>query len=179
VPARHELGLGERQGLTGGDLDLDLHEVEPVDELRDRVLDLQAGVHLEEVELAVRPDEELARPGADVTAGTRRGDGDLAHALAHVGVDERARALLENLLVATLNTALALANEHTVPMRIGEDLDLDVMRPEHVLLEVDGVVAEARVFSPICRIAEAGGPMKIRPRFSHASTNSARSDKKP
>ena len=43
----------------------------PVTSSRDRVLDLQAGVDLEERDVAVRADEELAGPRADV-AGPRR-----------------------------------------------------------------------------------------------------------
>ena len=52
VPARTDLVLCERQPLAGGDAQLPLDEVEAGDELGDRVLDLQARVHLHEVELA-------------------------------------------------------------------------------------------------------------------------------
>ena len=54
MAARYELVLGERERLAGGDPQLLLDEVEAVDELGDRVLDLQARVHLEEEELARR-----------------------------------------------------------------------------------------------------------------------------
>ena len=40
--------LGERQRLAGGDAELLGHQVDAAHELGDRVLDLQAGVHLEE-----------------------------------------------------------------------------------------------------------------------------------
>ena len=42
--------LREGQPLSGGDADLPLHQVQPGDQLGDRVLHLQAGVHLQEVE---------------------------------------------------------------------------------------------------------------------------------
>jgi hypothetical protein len=35
------------------------------------VLDLQTGVNLEEVELALRIEQELDRPGADIAYGSR------------------------------------------------------------------------------------------------------------
>jgi hypothetical protein len=50
------------------------------------VLDLQAGVHLEEVELAAGVEHELDGAGADVGDRPGGGDGGGAHALAQVGV---------------------------------------------------------------------------------------------
>ena len=59
------------QLLAGGDADLLLHEVDAGDHLGHRVLDLDARVHLDEVELAVLV-QELERAGAavaDLAAG--------------------------------------------------------------------------------------------------------------
>ena len=50
-PVRRDVVLRERQRLAGGDAQLQLDEVEAGDQLGDRVLDLQAGVHLQEEEL--------------------------------------------------------------------------------------------------------------------------------
>src|SRR5690606_26178413 len=47
VPADLDVVLGERQRLTRGDPQLELDEVGLGDELGDRVLDLETGVHLE------------------------------------------------------------------------------------------------------------------------------------
>ena len=60
-------GVRQRRALGDGELQLD--EVEPGDELGDRVLDLQPGVHLEEPEAAVRLEQELDRAGTDVADG--------------------------------------------------------------------------------------------------------------
>ena len=54
VAARDERRLAEREPLARRDPQLLLDEVDAVDELGDRVLDLQPGVHLEEEELAAR-----------------------------------------------------------------------------------------------------------------------------
>ena len=51
-PCGSELVLAQRQRLAGGDAQLLLDEVDAVDQLGHRVLDLQPGVHLEEEELA-------------------------------------------------------------------------------------------------------------------------------
>ena len=52
-----DLVLRHRQGLAGRHADLPLDEVDAGDRLGHRVLDLQAGVHLEEEELAILIDE--------------------------------------------------------------------------------------------------------------------------
>src|SRR5690606_9721308 len=51
---------------AGGDAELLAHQVDAGDLFGYRVLDLQAGVHLEERHRAVSADEELAGAGADV-----------------------------------------------------------------------------------------------------------------
>ena len=50
-PADCELVLAAGQGLAGGDAELPLDQVLAGDHLGDRVLDLQAGVHLHEEEV--------------------------------------------------------------------------------------------------------------------------------
>ncbi len=78
VAAGSDLVLRHRQRLAAGDADLPLDEIDAGDHLGDRVLDLEAGVHLEEEELAVLIDE-LDRAGVVVADGL----GDLDRGLAH------------------------------------------------------------------------------------------------
>ena len=59
-------GVGVAERLAVGDAELLAHQVDAGDLLGDRVLDLQAGVDLEEGDRAVLADEELAGAGADV-----------------------------------------------------------------------------------------------------------------
>ena len=60
MAAGGDLVLAEREGLAGGDPDLLLDEVDAGDHLGDGVLDLDPGVDLDEVEVVVGVDEELA-----------------------------------------------------------------------------------------------------------------------
>ena len=76
-----EVFLAEGQGLSLGDADLELHEVLARDHLRDRVLDLEPRVHLEEVGGAVRVHQELEGPRVDVAGAAHEGHGEVAHAL--------------------------------------------------------------------------------------------------
>ena len=130
-PCERELLLGERQRLAGGDAQLPLDQVQAGDHLGHRMLDLQAGVHLHEVEASPSGvDDELDRAGADVADRPGRGDGGLAHA----GAQRRrscpgAGRLLDHLLVAALHRAVALEQVDAVAVAVGEDLHLDVARP--------------------------------------------------
>ena len=79
MAARHDVGLPERQWLGTGDAQLLLHQVDAGDHFRDRVLDLDARVHLEEIEmLRVLVDDELDRAGTSITDAARERNGDLA-----------------------------------------------------------------------------------------------------
>ncbi len=66
--------------------DLLLHEVEAGDHLGDRMLDLDPGVHLHEVEPPVDVEEKLQRAGTDVADVRRQRHRRLAHALAEQGL---------------------------------------------------------------------------------------------
>ena len=106
------------------------------------MLDLQPGVHLEEIEVAVLVDDELDRAGALVVDGLGQRHGLLAHRLAGLLVEKRRRRLLDDLLVAALDRAFALAEIDGVAMRVGQHLDLDMARIDDELLDEDAVVAE-------------------------------------
>jgi hypothetical protein len=127
----------------GRDADLLLHDVDAGRRLGDRMLDLHARVHLDEVELVVL-EQELERAGAavgDLAAGLGAA---LADAREQARGNPRRRRFLEDLLVAALHRAVALAEPHGVLVLVGQHLDLDVARRRQELLHVDGRVAERR-----------------------------------
>ena len=76
-PLQHDVVLRERQLLAGGDHQLLAHQVDAGDHLGDRMLDLDAGVHLDEVEAAVLV-QELERAGAAIADADAGLDADLA-----------------------------------------------------------------------------------------------------
>ncbi|MNH22558.1 hypothetical protein D3C79_824210 [compost metagenome] len=81
---RH-LFLGDRQGLAAGHANLPGHQVEPGNGLGDRVLHLQAGVHLHEEELATGIEQELHGAGAHVADGLGRAYRRFTHGPAQFG----------------------------------------------------------------------------------------------
>ena len=137
------------------------------------MLDLDPRVHLHEIELARgRIDDALDGAGvaiADVPAEPHRG---LAHAAAQAFGKPRGRALLDQLLVAPLRRAVALAQmQHVVG--IGEHLDLDVADVRQVLLDVHRAVAESGLGFARCRLEvrrDIRGPMDD----AHAAPAAAR-----
>ena len=118
------------------------HEVDAGHHLGDRVLDLEAGVHLEEEELAVLV-QELDGAGVVVAARLGHLHRGLAHRLAGLVGEARRRALLDELLVAALGRAVALADPHAVAVLVADDLHLDVAGPREVALDVALVAPEA------------------------------------
>src|SRR5829696_1439647 len=100
------LVLRHRQRLAGGDADLPLDEVDAGHDLGDGVLHLQAGVHLQEEELAVLVDE-LDGAGVVVTDGLGGLDGGRTHGVLDAVGQSRRRRLLDQLLVAALGRAVA------------------------------------------------------------------------
>ena len=138
--------LRDRQLLARRDADLLLDQVDAGDHLGDRVLDLQAGVHLHEEELVgpVGGDDELDGARAGVVDAAGGVAGGRADARPGRGVEQRRRRLLDDLLVPALQAAFALAEVDDVAVAVGEHLHLDVPGVQHEPLEEQRVVAERR-----------------------------------
>src|SRR3712207_4600755 len=102
----------QRQAV--GDAELLADQADAAGLLRDRVLDLQPGVDLEEGDRPVGADEVLHGAGA-VVAGLRAdGLGRLVDARPLLVGEERRGGLLDQLLVAPLQRAVASANDDHV-----------------------------------------------------------------
>jgi hypothetical protein len=142
VAADGHVVLAQRQALAGGDADAGLDDVDAGHHLGDAVLDLHARVHLHEIEVAGRVEQKLDRAGALVAGGAGGLDGGLAHARPQLGRDGRRGRFFDQLLVAALDGAVALAQVDGVAGAVGERLDLDMARLGDVLLDVHGAVAE-------------------------------------
>ena len=93
--------LHKRHPLPGSDPDLFVDKINAVDGLGDRMLHLQPGVHLDEMELSVLM-EELDGSCAGVGHRRDRIRAFGADFAAGSFIDARARCFLEQLLVAAL-----------------------------------------------------------------------------
>ena len=133
--------VGEGERLAGRHPKLHLHQVDPGDQLGDRVLHLQASVHLQVIETPVLV-EELHRAGVDVSAALRHRHCGPAHGLGRGGADPRGGGLLDQLLVAPLHRAVAGAQMQAAAVGVGQHLDLDVAGRGQVALQVELVAPE-------------------------------------
>src|SRR5688572_18942131 len=141
VAGDRDVGLADRQLPAAGDQQLFLDEIDAGDHLGDRMLDLDARVHLDEVETPVLV-QELERAGAAIADADARLGADAADLGALLRRDARRRRFLDDLLMPALHRAVALAEVHRAPLAVRQHLDLDVARVLEELLHVDHVVAE-------------------------------------
>ncbi len=131
------------QPAPAGDVQLELHEVEPGRHLGHRVLDLEPGVDLHERERARGGVvEELDRPGPAVAGREHQAGGCLTDRSFLVVVEDGRRRLLDHLLVAALQAAVAHADRPGRAGTVGDHLHLDVAGRGDQPLEEHGGVAE-------------------------------------
>src|SRR4029077_4437780 len=86
-PAQIDVPLRERQLLAGSDAELPLDQIDTGHQLGHGMLDLDASVHLQEIEAARLIEQELAGAGVDVTGGARHPYRALSHFGSKLGRD--------------------------------------------------------------------------------------------
>src|SRR4029434_555408 len=121
-----QIALAERQRMAFGDLDLQPDQIESGDHLRDWMLDLQARVDFDEIELARGGKNKLDRARLRVAEGAPNIDSRGAHLPPQFFIDRRRRALLDDLLMAALQRTIALEEMNKIAARVAQDLNLDV-----------------------------------------------------
>src|SRR5262245_55446086 len=106
------------------------------------MLDLDARIHLEKVELLARAIEQVFdRAQSPVTQVTSQADRTRVHGGAHrIGQIWRGRFLGE-FLIAPLNRAITIAKVDDV-LAVTENLDLDMAPEVHQSLEIDARIPE-------------------------------------
>ncbi|CFK91655.1 Uncharacterised protein [Burkholderia pseudomallei] len=140
--AQCDVALREAQRLAVRDAQHLAHEIDARDRLRHRMLDLDARVHLDEVELAARVVEQiLERARAAIAHLPRETRRRCAQRIAQRGRERRRRRFLENLLAPPLQRAFAFEQMNNV-LAVAQDLHFDVPRARDEAFEIDAAVAE-------------------------------------
>jgi len=129
------------QGTAGSHYNLLFGQVHSGDHLGDGMLHLQAGVHLQEVEVAPGV-HELHCTGAGIAYGLGRFDRNGSHLLSQILAHHRGGRFLNQLLVAALDGAFPVRDIDGLAVIVGQDLKLDVPGLGEILLNVDGVVSK-------------------------------------
>jgi hypothetical protein len=136
-----EIEVGESGPAGDGELGFD--QVDARHLLGDRVLDLDAGVALDEEVLAgLRRNQELDGSGVDVAGGPDQLDGVRVEPGGNGQVEVGGGRDLDDLLVALLHRTVPFVQVDGVSVPVREYLDLDVARPCDVALDEHGAVAE-------------------------------------
>src|SRR3546814_3989347 len=95
---KFEVFMFDRQPRAARDADLFADEVEAGDHLGNRMLDLDASVHLDEEKLAIFP-QELDRASAEIANRRHHIDANAAHARALPAREHRRRGFCEPFLL--------------------------------------------------------------------------------
>src|SRR5580658_5269058 len=123
-------GLRERQRQALRDLQLQPHEVDPGHGLGDGMLDLNARVHLQEIELSLLVEKEFDGACPDIADRLGGADSGCAHARSKFLRDRRGGRFLDDLLMAALDRTIALAHVNDRTLFVREYLHLDMPRAD-------------------------------------------------
>ena len=163
VSADRDVLLREGQGAALRDMKLQADEIDSRHGLGHRVLDLDPRVHFEEVEAALFRQQKLDRAGAHIANRGRSLDRRRAHRGAKLGRHGRRRRLLDQLLVAALDRAIAFAEVDDRALLVAEHLHFDVAGADERALDQEPSVAESA-----CGLRRGGVERASRVRRPHA-----------
>src|SRR5574343_1885246 len=144
VATEFDITLLVAQLLAEGDANLFLDDIDAGNGLGHRMLALDAGIHLDEVELTVFV-QEFEGPGttvADLAAGIGT---KFANAADQTGRDMRCRRFFDHFLMTTLHGAVTLAQINRILVLVGQHLDFHVARVFQEFFHVDRRIAESRL----------------------------------
>src|SRR5436190_2552891 len=156
---------------TGGDANLLLHQIEAGQHLGHRMLDLQAGIHLNEIEFDILV-KEFDGADALIAELLHRPRDAPANRFALRRIEGGGMRFIPHILMAPLQGAVAFAEMDRIALAIAEDLDFDMARPLEIFFEIDITIAERRLrfcLRRLDRILKVGFGM----RDLHASPTAA------
>ncbi|CCY80817.1 choline dehydrogenase [Prevotella sp. CAG:1185] len=142
VSALEQVALLESQLLAVGHTQLLLHQVNAHNLFGYRMLNLQTGVHFEEIKMTVFVNQELYSTCSAVVDGLCGSHCLFAHLLAQLRREERRRTLFNDFLVAALHRAFAVEKMNHVAVGIAKNLELYVMRLLNKFFKINSVVTK-------------------------------------
>ena len=136
MTAERNILLTEQEFFSCRHTNLLLHQINSSDELRHRMLNLNARVHFDEIKLAILI-QKLKRTGTaifDLAAGLGTTFTDLFNQFA---IDPRCGRLFDHFLMTALHRAVALTKPHRVFSTVRQHLDFNVTGVFKKLFEID------------------------------------------
>ena len=135
--------LLEGQGQARRHSQLLLHQINSGDQLRDRMLHLNTGIHLDKIEGSIGGQDKLHRPRAHVARRLGGGHSGPAHLLPQGGGEGFGGRFLYQLLPAALDGTVPLPQMDHMALSVRHDLELDVPGIDHQLFQIQLPVAKA------------------------------------
>ncbi len=134
--------LGHGQRLARRDPQLQLDQVEAGDHLGDRMLDLEPGVHLQERDRAIGPDQVLDGARSLVSRSPSECHRPVEKGLSELVAEVGCGGFLDDLLIATLDRAVPFTQMDHVAVGVTDDLHLHVTSVLDERLDEDRSVTE-------------------------------------
>ena len=128
VALRFEVSLRKGQCLATGDPQLQLHQIKAGDQFGHRMLDLQPGVHLHEIERAICIQQKFHRTRPDIANGLCRCHRCRPDFVPQGLIDTGGRGFFNHLLMAPLNRAVTLKDMNAIAMPVGKNLYFNMPR---------------------------------------------------
>ena len=136
---------------------LGAHEINAGDLLGDRMLDLNAGVHLDEEPLFfIHVVEKLDRTGIVVANALRQPHGGIAKIPAYALVERHRWRDLDHHLVTPLHRAIPLVQVEHISVAVSHNLHLDMLRLWNVFFEEHGGISKSPLGLTLCLIQQVG-----------------------
>ena len=173
VPAQSERFALDGHVAAGRNQNLVLHQVQHRHHFRNRMLHLNARVHLQEVEVALFVHQQFDGARAGVSDFLKRLDNLVADALPGLRINLGGWRLLHQLLMPALNGALALAQVDDAAVVVAQDLKLDMPGRADVLFQIN-IRAGKRCRRLILRGAKKMGKFGRRGNNAHAPAAASR-----
>ena len=142
VPA--DVILPEAQRFPGGNSDLFSHQVQAGHPLGNRMLNLEAGVDLQEIEMAGVVENELHGSGIVIAGGSGHGQRSLRHLLPQGLGHGRRGSLFDYFLIAALNGAFPFAKMDDIPGSVTQNLDFHMVGTFEKTLDIDRAFGKGR-----------------------------------
>ena len=141
VAVEFYVALLDGKSSAGSNANLLEDQVDVGDHLGHRMFDLNARVHLDEVEFAVLI-KKLDGADTEIADLAHRFGDRFTDRVARAGVKRRRGAFLPDFLVAALQRTVALAQMNGMAFAITKHLDFDMAGTLEIFLEIDGIVAK-------------------------------------
>ena len=144
MTALEKFFLLQVQHLVIGYTDLFFYQIHAHHFFGDGMLHLQTGVHLQKIEIAVLVHQKLDSSGSRIVHRPGGSHCLFPHLLAEFRSKERRRALLYNLLVATLDRTLAVKQMDYIAMIVTQNLKFYMMGFLHKFFQINRIIPERR-----------------------------------